>query len=72
MTLTIFLHKVFTIVGKKFSEIPAKFKAVFNDYPLTIIYLPQRLDLGTKLEIFRRINEGGYALNRSRYSVIIL
>ena len=48
--------------GKKFSEVPAKFKAVFNDYPLTIIYLPPRLDLGTKLEIFRRINEGGTPL----------
>ena len=43
--------------GKNFSELPAKFKTVFNDYPLTIIYLPPRLDLGTKLEIFRRINE---------------
>ena len=48
--------------GKKFSELPAKFKRVFNDYPLTIIYLPPRLDLGTKLEIFRRINEGGTPL----------
>ncbi len=48
--------------GKKFSELPEKFKTVFNDYPLTIIYLPPRLDLGTKLEIFRRINEGGTPL----------
>lgn len=48
--------------GKKFSELPDKFKTVFNDYPLTIIYLPPRLDLGTKLEIFRRINEGGTPL----------
>ena len=48
--------------GKKFSGIPLEFKRVFNDYPLTIIYLPPRLDLGTKLEIFRRINEGGTPL----------
>lgn len=48
--------------GKKFSELPEKFKTVFDDYPLTIIYLPPRLDLGTKLEIFRRINEGGTPL----------
>ena len=48
--------------GKKFSELPVKFKTVFNDYPLTIIYLPPRLELGTKLEIFRRINEGGTPL----------
>lgn len=48
--------------GKKFSELPSKFKTVFNDYPVTIIYLPPRLELGTKLEIFRRINEGGTPL----------
>ena len=48
--------------GKKFSELPNKFKTVFNDYPLTIIYLPPRLNLGIKLEIFRRINEGGTPL----------
>lgn len=48
--------------GKKFSELPPKFRIVFNDYPLTIIYLPPRLELGTKLEIFRRINEGGTPL----------
>ena len=48
--------------GKKYSELPPKFQTVFNDYPLTIIYLPPRLELGTKLEIFRRINEGGTPL----------
>lgn len=48
--------------GKKFSELPDKFKDVFNDYPLPVIYLPPGLDLGTKLEVFRRINEGGTPL----------
>ena len=48
--------------GKKFSELPDRFKDVFNDYPLPVIYLPPGLDLGTKLEIFRRINEGGTPL----------
>lgn len=48
--------------GKKFSELPPKFQTVFRRYPLTIIYLPPRLDLRTKLEIFRRINEGGTPL----------
>jgi hypothetical protein len=48
--------------GKVFSHLPTKLQDVFNDYPLTIIYLPQNLDLGTKLEIFRRINEGGTPL----------
>ncbi len=48
--------------GKKFSEIPQRYQNIFWRYPLTIIYLPPRLDLGTKLEIFRRINEGGTPL----------
>lgn len=48
--------------GKRFSELPQKFQNVFRRYPLTIIYLPPRLDLRTKLEIFRRINEGGTPL----------
>ena len=48
--------------GKKYSELPQEFKNVFNDYPLTIIFLPPRLEFGTKLEIFRRINEGGTPL----------
>lgn len=49
-------------VGKKFSELSSKLQNVFNDYPLTIISLPSDLDFGTKLEIFRRINEGGTPL----------
>ena len=48
--------------GKKFSELPRAFQNVFNDYPLTIIYLPPSMELSTKLEIFRRINEGGTPL----------
>lgn len=48
--------------GKKLSELHTQLKAVFNDYPLTIIYLPRSIDLNTKLEIFRRINEGGTPL----------
>jgi hypothetical protein len=48
--------------GKRLSELDPHLRAVFNDYPLTIIYLPRRLDLTTKLEIFRRINEGGTPL----------
>ena len=48
--------------GKKYSELPQEFENVFNDYPLTIIFLPPRLEFGTKLEIFRRINEGGTPL----------
>ena len=48
--------------GKKFSELRTYLQNVFNDYPLTIIYLPRNIELGTKLEILRRINEGGTPL----------
>jgi Protein of unknown function DUF262 len=41
--------------GKLYQDLPEELKAVFNDYPQTIIYLPQSLELSTKLEIFRRI-----------------
>ena len=48
--------------GKLFSELPEKFQNVFRRYPLTIIFLPPNLELDIKLEIFRRINEGGTPL----------
>lgn len=48
--------------GKKFSELHQDLQNTFNDYPLTVIYLPRNIDLTTKLEIFRRINEGGTPL----------
>lgn len=49
-------------VGKKFSDLSPRLQNIFNDYPLTIISLPSDLEFGTKLEIFRRINEGGTPL----------
>lgn len=49
-------------LGKKISQLPEKLKNVFNDYPLPIIYLPENIELSIKLEIFRRINEGGTPL----------
>ncbi|MGE5617844.1 MAG: DUF262 domain-containing protein [Sphingomonadaceae bacterium] len=48
--------------GKKLSDLHQQLQAVFHDYPLTIIYLPRNIDLSSKLEIFRRINEGGTPL----------
>lgn len=48
--------------GKTFSELPKNFQYVFLRYPLTIIFLPPNLPLDIKLEIFRRINEGGTPL----------
>lgn len=49
--------------GKKHNQLIPTLKNIFSDYPLTIIYLPKSLGLQTKLEIFRRINEGGTPLS---------
>jgi hypothetical protein len=49
--------------GKKHNQLMLTLKNIFSDYPLTIIYLPKNLELQTKLEIFRRINEGGTPLS---------
>ncbi len=38
--------------GHFFADLPGELVNVFNDYPLTVIYLPRNIDLGTKLEIF--------------------
>jgi hypothetical protein len=48
--------------GKKYKSLHPKLKTIFDEYPLTIIYLPKLLEQGAKLEIFRRINEGGTPL----------
>ena len=48
--------------GKTYEELPEEYQNTFDDYPLSIIYLPENLSLTTKLEIFRRINEGGTPL----------
>jgi len=49
--------------AKTFKKLSAELKNIFNDYPLTIIYLPKIITLSAKLEIFRRINEGGTPLS---------
>lgn len=48
--------------GKIYDELPLSYKNAFNDYLLSIINLPDGITLNTKLEIFRRINEGGTPL----------
>ena len=48
--------------GKRYSNLHPDLKTIFDEYPLTIIYLPKLLEQGAKLEIFRRINEGGTPL----------
>lgn len=48
--------------GKTYAQLPVDLRKTFNRYPLTIIYLPKTMPLGIKLEVFRRINEGGTPL----------
>lgn len=48
--------------GKSYNQLSEQLKDIFSDYPLTIIYLPKNIELSIKLEIFRRINEGGTPL----------
>lgn len=48
--------------GRIFSEIEPDLQQIFQNYPLTIIYLPRSMNLSAKLEVFRRINEGGTPL----------
>jgi len=48
--------------GKTYDKLPKKLQDTFDDYPLTVIYLPKSIEPGVKLEVFRRINEGGTPL----------
>lgn len=48
--------------GKKFSDLDDTLQRIFKLYPLTIIKLPRSMPLSIKLEVFRRINEGGTPL----------
>lgn len=48
--------------GKEYEQLPKKSQNTFDDYPLTVIYLPKSMEPGIKLEVFRRINEGGTPL----------
>lgn len=48
--------------GKTYDDLEDDLKAIFLAYPLTIIYLPKSMVLSAKLEVFRRINEGGTPL----------
>ncbi|WP_109119367.1 DUF262 domain-containing protein [Azospirillum sp. TSO22-1] len=48
--------------GKKYSELDIRLKRIFLQYPLTLIFLPSSMKLSAKLEVFRRINEGGTPL----------
>ena len=49
-------------MGKKYSQLTEDLQKIIRHYPLTIIFLPQSMPLSIRLEVFRRINEGGTPL----------
>lgn len=51
------------VQGKKFSQLPKAIRDQIELYVLNFILLPRDLDLPMRLEIFRRINEGGVPLS---------
>jgi hypothetical protein len=51
------------IQGKRFAELPEPIQRSIRYYVLNLIVLPTNLDLGLRLEIFRRINEAGTPLS---------
>ena len=51
------------IQGLKFSELPKPICKQIERYTLNFIVLPKNLELHLRLEIFRRINEGGVPLS---------
>jgi hypothetical protein len=51
------------IQGKAFTDLAAEIRDQILAYTVNIIVLPKNLDLHLRLEIFRRINEGGVPLS---------
>lgn len=51
------------VQGKKFSQLPVAIRKQIERYVLNFILLPKDLSLHMRLEIFRRINEGGVPLS---------
>jgi hypothetical protein len=51
------------VQGKKFSQLPSAIREQIELYVLNFILLPRDLALHMRLEIFRRINEGGVPLS---------
>ena len=49
--------------GKQYKELSEIWQKAFRRYSLTLVTLPSTLDLSLRLEIFRRINEGGTPLS---------
>lgn len=51
------------VQGKKFSQLPVAVRKQIERYVVNFILLPKDLSLHMRLEIFRRINEGGVPLS---------
>jgi len=51
------------IQGKRYSQLGVDIQDQIRGYTLNFIVLPKNLDLNLRLEIFRRINEGGVPLS---------
>lgn len=49
--------------GKNFAQLAEVWQRAFRRYNLTLVTLPETVDLSLRLEIFRRINEGGTPLS---------
>jgi len=51
------------IAGKFFAQLPDDIRSRIEDYELSVLTLPAGMDRGVRLEVFRRINEGGVPLS---------
>ena len=49
--------------GKTYENLSDNWRKAFRRYNLTLVSLPSNMDLSLRLEIFRRINEGGTPLS---------
>lgn len=49
--------------GKRYEDLAENWQRAFRRYNLTLVSLPPNMDLSLRLEIFRRINEGGTPLS---------
>jgi Protein of unknown function DUF262 len=49
--------------GKRYENLAENWQRVFRRYNLTLVSLPPNMELSLRLEIFRRINEGGTPLS---------
>lgn len=49
--------------GKRYKDLAENWQRTFRRYNLTLVSLPPNMELSLRLEIFRRINEGGTPLS---------